>query len=251
MSEAELVFGLHAVEAVLARAPDRVVELLLSRDRKDRRLTALRDRAESQGLRIRDASRDELARHAGEGVHQGVIARLRPRPPLSEDGLIRELLPALPGPALLLVLDGVTDPHNLGACLRSAEAFGAQALVVPRDNSAPLNATARKAASGAADVVPLVVVTNLARSLRALQEAGVWIVGAAGEVATPIDRVDLAGPVALVLGAEGAGLRRLTREHCDYLAAIPMAGSVGSLNVSVAAGIFLYEAARQRGSVRR
>ncbi|MFM7783104.1 MAG: 23S rRNA (guanosine(2251)-2'-O)-methyltransferase RlmB [Gammaproteobacteria bacterium] len=251
MSEAELVFGLHAVEAVLARAPERIVELLLSRDRKDRRLAALRDRAESQGLRIRDASRDELARHAGEGVHQGVIARLRPRPPLSEDGLIRELLPALPGPALLLVLDGVTDPHNLGACLRSAEAFGAQALVVPRDNSAPLNATARKAASGAADVVPLVVVTNLARSLRALQEAGVWIVGAAGEAATPIDRVDLGGPVALVLGAEGAGLRRLTREHCDYLAAIPMAGSVGSLNVSVAAGVFLYEAARQRDSVRR
>lgn len=247
MSESEFVFGLHAVEAVLARAPERVLELWLARDRKDRRLSALRDRAAARGLRIREASREELARHVGEAVHQGVIARLSLLAPLSEDGLLHELLPSIQGPALLLVLDGVTDPHNLGACLRSAEAFGAQALVVPKDNSAPLNATARKAASGAADIVPLVVVTNLARCLRALQAAGVWIVGAAGEAATPIDRVDLGGPVALVLGAEGAGLRRLTREHCDYLAAIPMAGSVSSLNVSVASGIFLYEAARQRG----
>ena len=140
----------------------------------------------------------------------------------------------------------MTDPHNLGACLRSADAFGAHAVIVPRDNSAPLNATARKVASGAADVVPLVSVTNLARTLRALQEAGVWIVGAAGEAGQGIAAVDLRGAVALVMGAEGSGMRRLTREHCDHLASIPMCGEVSSLNVSVATGVFLYEARRQR-----
>jgi 23S rRNA (guanosine2251-2'-O)-methyltransferase len=177
-----------------------------------------------------------------------VAARVRAAAALDEDHLFQSLLPGIAGPALLLVLDGVTDPHNLGACLRSADAFGAHAVVVPRDHSAPLNATARKAASGAADVVPLVSVTNLARTLRALQEAGVWIVGAAGEAAQALGSVDLKGPIALVLGAEGSGLRRLTREHCDFLAAIPLAGTVSSLNVSVAAGVFLYEAARQRGA---
>ncbi len=165
---------------------------------------------------------------------------------VDEGYLVDELLPGLAGPALLLVLDGVTDPHNLGACLRSADAFGAHAVIVPRDNCAPLNATARKVASGAADVVPLVSVTNLARTLRALQEAGVWIVGAAGEAGQGIAAVDLRGAVALVMGAEGSGMRRLTREHCDHLAAIPMCGEVSSLNVSVATGVFLYEARRQR-----
>jgi 23S rRNA (guanosine2251-2'-O)-methyltransferase len=220
--------------------------LLLTPGRRDQRLLRLRESAVAVGIVCRDARKDDFERHAGDGVHQGVLARVRPSAALTEDFLFDTLLPGLSGPALLLVLDSVTDPHNLGACLRSADAFGAHAVIVPKDHSAPLNATARKVASGAADVVPLISVTNLARALRMLQEAGIWVVGAAGESASELRTVDLCGPVALVLGAEGTGLRRLTREHCDYLAAIPMSGSVGSLNVSVATGVFLYEAARQR-----
>lgn len=246
MSASEWIHGLHAVEAMVARTPERIEELLLAPGRRDQRLQRLRESAMAVGVRVRDARKEDLERHAGDAVHQGVLARVRLVVALGEDWLFDTLLPGLSGPALLLVLDGVTDPHNLGACLRNADAFGAQAVIVPKDHSAPLNATARKAASGAADVVPLVSVTNLARALRALQEAGVWIVGAAGESAAELRTVDLCGPIALVLGGEGSGLRRLTREHCDYLAAIPMSGSVSSLNVSVAAGVFLYEASRQR-----
>ena len=247
MSASDWVHGVHAVEAILRRSPERIELLLLAPQRRDRRLQGLRDLAEASGIDCRDASAEEIERHAGRGaVHQGVVARVRAAAALDEDYLFNDLLPGLRRPALLLVLDGVTDPHNLGACLRSAEAFGADAVIVPKDHSAPLNATARKAASGAADAVPLVPVTNLARCLRGLQEAGVWIVGAAGEATEGLAQIDLTGAIALVLGAEGAGLRRLTREHCDYLAAIPMAGTVSSLNVSVATGIFLYEAVRQR-----
>jgi 23S rRNA (guanosine2251-2'-O)-methyltransferase len=246
MSASEWIHGLHAVEALIARSPERIEELLLTPGRRDQRLLRLRESAVAVGIVCRDARKDDFERHAGDGVHQGVLARVRPSAALTEDFLFDILLPGLSGPALLLVLDSVTDPHNLGACLRSADAFGAHAVIVPKDHSAPLNATARKVASGAADVVPLISVTNLARALRMLQEAGIWVVGAAGESASELRTVDLCGPVALVLGAEGTGLRRLTREHCDYLAAIPMSGSVGSLNVSVATGVFLYEAARQR-----
>jgi 23S rRNA (guanosine2251-2'-O)-methyltransferase len=237
---------MHAVAALLKRSPERVESLAVLRGRRDRRLEELLAAARAQGIAVRELAREELDRLA-PGVHQGVVAEVRAAAPLDESYLLDELLPGLAGPALLLVLDGVTDPHNLGACLRSADAFGAHALIVPRDNSAPLNATARKAASGAADAVPLVSVTNLARTLRALQEAGVWIVGAAGEAGQNITAVDLRGAVALVMGAEGGGMRRLTREHCDHLASIPMCGEVSSLNVSVATGVFLYEARRQRG----
>lgn len=250
MSAGEWIHGLHAVDAMVARAPERIEEVLLAPGRRDQRLQRLRESLLAAGIPVRDARKDDFDRHAGDAVHQGVLARVRPGAALGEDWIFDTLLPGLRGPALLLVLDGVTDPHNLGACLRNADAFGAHAVIVPKDHSAPLNATARKAASGAADVVPLVSVTNLARALRALQEAGVWIVGAAGESAAELRTVDLCGPIALVLGAEGSGLRRLTREHCDYLAAIPMSGSVSSLNVSVAAGVFLYEAARQRTARR-
>ena len=250
MSAGEWIHGVHAVEAMIARSPDRIEELLLAPGRRDQRLQRLRESAMAAGVRVRDASKQDFDRHAGDAVHQGVLARVKSALALGEDWLFDTLLPGLSGPALLLVLDGVTDPHNLGACLRNADAFGAHAVIVPKDHSAPLNATARKAASGAADVVPLVSVTNLARALRTLQEAGVWIVGAAGESAAELRTVDLCGPIALVLGAEGSGMRRLTREHCDYLAAIPMAGTVSSLNVSVAAGVFLYEAARQRKALR-
>jgi 23S rRNA (guanosine2251-2'-O)-methyltransferase len=247
MAERELVHGVHAVEALLRRQPERIDCLLLHAGRRDRRLQQLRELAEQQGVRYRELAREELDRLVAGSVHQGVLAEVRAAEPLGEEFLLHDLLPRLDKPALLLVLDGVTDPHNLGACLRAADAFGADAVIAPRDHAAPLNATARKAASGAADVVPYVVVTNLARALRALQQAGVWIVGAAGDAAAGIGSLDLRGPIALVMGAEGGGLRRLTREHCDYLASIPMAGEVSSLNVSVATGVFLYEARRQRG----
>lgn len=246
--EEQSIHGLHAVQAVLARSPERVASLAVLGGRRDQRLQQLLDLAQQQGLAVRQCSRDELDRLAPGAVHQGVVAQLKPAQMLGEAFLFDELLGRCEGRALLLVLDGVTDPHNLGACLRSADAFGAHAVIVPRDNAAPLNATARKVASGAADMVPLISVTNLARTLRSLQEAGVWIIGAAGEAQQPIASIDLRGPIALVMGAEGAGMRRLTREHCDFLAAIPMAGEVSSLNVSVATGVFLYEAFRQRNS---
>jgi len=245
MKERERIHGIHAVAALLKRSPERVESLAVLRGRRDRRIEELLAAARAGGVAVRELAREELDRLA-PGVNQGVVAEVRAAAALDERFLFDELLPALPGPALLLVLDGVTDPHNLGACLRSADAFGAHAVIVPRDNSAPLNATARKVASGAADVVPLVSVTNLARTLRALQEAGVWIVGAAGEATQAITAVDLRGAVALVMGAEGSGMRRLTREHCDHLASIPLCGEVESLNVSVATGVFLYEARRQR-----
>ncbi len=245
MKERERIHGMHAVAALLKRSPERVESLAVLRGRRDRRLEELLAVARTQSIAVRELPREELDRLA-PGVNLGVVAEVRAAAALDESYLFDELLPGLAGPALLLVLDGVTDPHNLGACLRSADAFGAHAVIVPRDNSAPLNATARKVASGAADVVPLVSVTNLARTLRALQEAGVWIVGAAGEAGQGIAAVDLRGAVALVMGAEGSGMRRLTREHCDHLASIPMCGEVSSLNVSVATGVFLYEARRQR-----
>ena len=233
MKERERIHGMHAVAALLKRSPERVESLAVLRGRRDRRLEELLAVARTQGIAVRELPREELDRLA-PGVNQGVVAEVRAAAALDESYLFDELLPGLAGPALLLVLDGVTDPHNLGACLRSADAFGAHAVIVPRDNSAPLNA------------VPLVSVTNLARTLRALQEAGVWIVGAAGEAGQGIAAVDLRGAVALVMGAEGSGMRRLTREHCDHLASIPMCGEVSSLNVSVATGVFLYEARRQR-----
>jgi len=247
LKERERVHGIHAVAALLRRSPERVESLAVLRGRRDRRLEELLAAARVQGVAIREAGREELDRLA-PGVHQGVVADVRAATALDETFLFDELLPGLERPALLLVLDGVTDPHNLGACLRSADAFGVDAVIVPRDNSAPLNATARKVASGAAEVVPLVAVTNLARTLRALQESGIWIVGAAGDAERGIAGIDLCGAIALVMGAEGSGMRRLTREHCDHLAAIPMCGEVSSLNVSVATGVFLYEARRQRGA---
>jgi 23S rRNA (guanosine2251-2'-O)-methyltransferase len=247
VAEHERVHGIHAVAALFRRSPERVESLAVLRGRRDRRLETLLEAARERRIPVRELARDELDRLA-PGVHQGVVAEVRAAVALGEAFLFDQLLPGLARPALLLVLDGVTDPHNLGACLRSADAFGADAVIVPRDNSAPLNATARKAASGAADVVPLVAVTNLARTLRALQDAGVWIVGAAGDAQRGIAEVDLAGAVALVMGAEGSGMRRLTREHCDHLVAIPMCGEVSSLNVSVATGVLLYEARRQRAS---
>jgi 23S rRNA (guanosine2251-2'-O)-methyltransferase len=179
-------------------------------------------------------------------VHQGIVARVKPGRQYQESDL-PDLLESLDSP-FLLILDGITDPHNLGACLRSADAAGVHAVIVPRDRSAQLNATAKKVASGAAEHVPLITVTNLARTMRVLQDANVWIVGTAGEADHNLYQSKMTGPMALVMGAEGEGMRRLTREHCDELISIPMSGSVSSLNVSVATGVCLFEAVRQRSS---
>ncbi|MFZ1642317.1 MAG: 23S rRNA (guanosine(2251)-2'-O)-methyltransferase RlmB [Candidatus Contendobacter sp.] len=243
----ELIHGLHAVAAALNHGPEQVRELWVERQRRDARMQSLLEQAAGHGLLVHLADRAELDRISGDARHQGVVARLAARLRSHGEADLPELLAAADGPALLLVLDGVQDPHNLGACLRSAAAAGVHALIAPVDRAAGLNATVRKVASGAADLVPFVPVTNLARTLHSLREQGVWIVGAVGEAEASLYEVDLTPPTALVLGAEEKGLRRLTREVCDYLARIPMAGGMESLNVSVAAGIFLFEARRQRG----
>ena len=200
-------------------------------------------RAAEAGVRVVDADGVRLSKLAGSAGHQGVAARVEPLPQAHS---LDDLLDAVEGPPLLLVLDGVTDPHNLGACLRSAAAAGATAVVIPKDKSAPVNATVRKTSAGAADRLPVVAVTNLSRCLRELQKQGVWIYGLAGEAETSLYSLDMRGNVALVLGGEADGLRRLTREHCDGLVRIPMPGEIESLNVSVAAGVTLFEAVRQR-----
>ena len=244
MQNTNIVFGVHAVKALINSAPKRVRQLQLLKGRQDKALQGIVALAEMYGVSITFVNRKELD-DAADGNHQGVVAHCAPAESLKEEDLYA-LLDKLDGPAFLLILDGVTDPHNLGACMRSAEAAGVHAVVAPKDNAVGLNATARKVACGAAEVLPFVAVTNLARTLKKLQEKGVWLVGAAGEAEQSIFQTDLKGPIGLVMGAEGAGLRRLTREHCDYLINIPMAGSVSSLNVSVASGVCLFEAVRQR-----
>ena len=244
MSEVYSVFGIHAVSALLDRQPDRIEAMYVQRGRNDARMEALLARADKLGLSYQVVEREKLDEMV-EGRHQGVVVSSRGSQ-IYREGDLDRLLENLDHPALLLILDGVTDPHNLGACLRTADAAGVDAVIVPKDNAAGLNATARKVACGAAEVMPLVQVTNLARTMRNLQQAGIWITGTAGEAEQSIYEMDLSGPMALVMGAEGKGMRRLTREHCDHLAKLPMGGSVSSLNVSVATGICLFEAVRQR-----
>lgn len=240
----EFVFGWHAVEAVLKRESNRLQQVWIQTGRQDRRVQQITEVLDELGVPWQVVHRRELdARVAG--VHQGVVAQVGESREWTEADLMTQLS-AGDKPPFLLVLDGVTDPHNLGACLRTADAVGVQAVIVPKDKSAALTPTARKVASGAAETVPLVRVTNLARFLRSLQDEGVWLIGTAGEATSTLYQADFTGPVALVMGAEGKGLRRLTREHCDLLINIPMQGHVDSLNVSVATGVCLYEALRQR-----
>lgn len=250
MSQSGLVYGLHAVRAVLERRPRDVLRLAVAGTRDDPRMRELRRVAAERQVEIVTVSAEALDRACGGAAHQGAMAEVRPIEPLDENGLLDLVVAATP-PQLVLVLDGVTDPHNLGACLRTADAAGALAVVVPRDRSVGMTPVVRKVAAGAAETTPLARVTNLARSLRDLKAAGLWIVGTAGDGDRPWDRADLAGPLALVLGAEGGGMRRLTRETCDDCVRLPMAGAVASLNVSVTAGIVLYEALRQRGAVAK
>lgn len=243
----ESIHGIHAVAAALKYEPEQLSGLWVERQRRDGRLQTLLEQAMGLGIAVHYTERSELDRLSGGARHQGIVARLAGRrPALTEDDLA-DLLAGVAGSALLLVLDGVQDPHNLGACLRSAAAAGAHAVLVPADRAVGLNATVRKVACGAADIVPFVQVVNLARALRDLRERGIWVIGAAGEAETSLYTVDFTVPAAIVLGAEEKGLRRLTRELCDHLVQIPMAaGGIESLNVSVAAGIFLFEARRQR-----
>lgn len=244
MNQTQWVFGLHAVEALLKRQPNRIEQLFVQSGRTDARLQAILALADTHGVTYSVVSRNELDQKVS-GRHQGAVAKVVPARALRDNDL-QVLLDTITQQPLLLVLDGITDPHNLGACLRTADAAGVDAVIAPKDNSAGLNATVSKVACGAAEVVPFVQVTNLARTLRDLQQRGVWLVGTAGEADKLIYQTDLKGAIALVMGAEGKGLRRLTRQHCDHLVKLPMAGSVSSLNVSVATGVCLFEAVRQR-----
>ncbi len=238
------MFGWHAVEAVLKREPERLQQVWIQTGRQDRRVKSVTDALDRLGVSWRIVHRRELDERVS-GVHQGIVAAVSESREWTEDDLLAQLSSS-DKPAFLLVLDGVTDPHNLGACMRTADAAGVQAVIVPKDKSATLTPVARKVACGAAETVPLVRVTNLARFLRALQDQGVWLIGTAGEAEADLYQADFKGSVALVMGAEGKGMRRLTREHCDQLIRIPMMGHVDSLNVSVATGVCLYEALRQR-----
>ena len=244
--KSKLIFGFHAVTARIRHEASTVDEIYIDANRHDRRMGELIKAAKAANVRIIQADDQRLVAMVGSRRHQGVIAKA------GEISLARnldELLDAIEGPPLLLLLDGVTDPHNLGACLRVADGAGAHAVIAPKDRAVGLNATAAKVASGAAESVPYITVTNLARTLKQLQDNRVWIYGAAGEAEQSIYQTDLRGPIALVLGSEGSGMRRLTREHCDGIFSIPMAGEVSSLNVSVSAGVCLFEAVRQRKAI--
>jgi len=245
MKRAQRVFGLHAVTSLLQRNPARVSLLLALESRDDARMCQVLELAQKANVPVRRVARVELDELVSGVSHQGVVAETGGAPAIGEKDLV-DFLDGLERPAFLLILDGVQDPHNLGACLRTADAAGVDAVILPRDRSAPLNATVRKVACGAAEFVPVVRVTNLARVMRALRDRGIWIYGAAGEAESSLYETDLSGPLTLVLGGEGKGLRRLTREHCDALVSIPLDGSVSSLNVSVATGVCLFEARRQR-----
>ena len=240
----KILFGFHAVGGRLKVAPASVLELHVDVRRRDARMHHFLERYAGSVARVIDSDDERLARLAGCDRHQGVVARVEP---LSLARTVDELLDVIEGPPLLLVLDGVTDPHNLGACLRVADGAGAHAVIAPKDHAVALNATVAKVASGAADSVPYLMVTNLARTLRQLQERDIRVVGTAEEAPISLYQARLDGPLAIVLGAEGKGMRQLTGKTCDELVSLPMKGAVESLNVSVAAGVCLYEALRQRG----
>lgn len=247
MSEKSFIFGIHAVETLLEKQPKRIIRLAVLHDRHDKKIQFIAELAKVNKIKVEHCSRQELDRLTQNENHQGVIAFCQKPKNYAEHDLDAILENTTKKP-FLLILDGIQDPHNLGACLRSADAAGVDAVIAPKDKSVGLTPAVSKVASGAAETVPFIQVTNLARTLRDLKERGIWVFGAAGEAEKSIFEADLDVPLALVLGAEGSGLRRLTREHCDVLLNIPMHGTVSSLNVSVAAGIFLFEAVRQRSS---
>lgn len=246
MTNTTQVYGLHAVESVFENQQEQIISLTVADGRDDKKIRNLVDKAKAAGIPVATLSRKELDQLLSGARHQGVLADItQPKSGRSEKDL-PAFLASLHGPAFLLVLDGVQDPHNLGACLRSADAAGVNAVIIPRDKSVGITSVVRKVASGAAEAVPVFSVTNLSRTLRLLKEAGIWLYGASDDADHGLFDTDLRGPIALVLGSEGKGLRRLTAELCDFQVSIPMAGQVESLNVSVAAGVLLYEVVRQR-----
>ena len=247
MSSSKVLFGFHAVGVRLKTAPQSIIEVYFEPTRRDARMRQFLDRAREAGVRLIEADGLRLAKLAGSHGHQGVAARVEP---MAQAHSLDELLEQLEEQGtvpLLLVLDGITDPHNLGACLRVADGAGAHAVIAPKDHAAGINATVAKVASGAAETMPYFMVTNLARTLGELKERNIWVIGTSDDAPKTLYQVELKGPTALVLGAEGAGMRQLTRKTCDELISIPMKGAVESLNVSVASGVCLYEALRQRG----
>ena len=244
MSNSQLIYGVHAVQSVLKRHPERVLELQLAERRDDPRMRAIEALAREHGTKVLRVDAQALHKALGDVTHQGVAAQVLALEPWSEDDLVSALADVTN--PLVLALDGVQDPHNLGACLRTADACGALAVMVPKDRAANLSPVVRKVAAGAAESVPLVTVTNLVRTLKLLKEASLWVTGADAEAPKTAAEVDFTGGTVLVLGAEGAGLRQLTRQNCDHLVRLPQLGSVESLNVSVAAGMLLYEVVRQR-----
>ncbi len=241
----EVVYGLHAVRSVLSSSKRTVIKLIVSEERNDKALFELIQMAKQKGISIQKLSNAAMKQRFQSARHQGVVAEVEKPADYGEKDL-KTLLAQSKSPCLILILDGITDPHNLGACLRGADATGVDFVITPKDKSAPLTSVVSKVACGAAESIPLVRVTNLVRAMEWLKSEGVWIYGAAGEANKPVYDIDLTGPTALVMGAEGSGMRRLTREHCDALFSLPMLGSVSSLNVSVAAGVCLYEGVRQR-----
>ncbi len=244
MSGVQTVYGMHAVRALLERHPERVLEVRIAARRDDSRSRALEALARARGRSVRRVDGEALRRAVGEVAHQGIVADIEPLPHWSEDDLVAAL-EGVPRP-LVLALDGVQDPRNLGACLRTADACGVLAVMAPKDRAAQLTPVARKVAAGAAETTPFVPCTNLVRTLERLQQAGLWVFGAEADGSCMAHETDLSGGVVLVLGAEGTGLRQLTRRTCDGLVRLPQLGAVESLNVSVAAGMLLYEALRQR-----
>jgi 23S rRNA (guanosine2251-2'-O)-methyltransferase len=248
MSESWIV-GINPVESILSNDAERVCELVVEQGQRNPRVLELAERAKALKIAVNHRPREQLDKLAGEARHQGVAALYEPPPAATENDLAA-LIDRDGSDTLVLVLDGITDPHNLGACLRSAAAAKVTAVIVPKDRAVGLTPVVRRSSAGGADRVPLIAVTNLARTLRELKDAGVWITGLAGDTDTSIYFVDFKGPVALVLGSEGEGIRRLTRELCDFVAKIPMPGTMESLNVSVATGVVLFEALRQRSAKR-
>ena len=242
-----MLFGFHAVTVRLKTAPKSVIEIHYDVARRDQRMRQLLDRAKDAGMRLIDSDNDRLQKLCGTHRHQGVVARAEV---VALSHSLDDTLDAAEGDPLVLVLDGITDPHNLGACLRVADGAGVHAVVAPKDHAVGLNATVAKVSSGASDTVPYMMVTNLARSLNELKERNIRVIGLSDVATKSLYDIDLTGPVALVLGAEGSGMRQLTAKTCDELVSLPMRGAVESLNVSVAAGICLYEVVRQRGAAQ-
>lgn len=249
MSAPKVLFGFHAVGVRLKTAPASIVDICFDASRRDARMRSFLERAREAGVRLIEADALRLAKLCGSHGHQGVVARVQPLPQTTSLDELLEQVEARREAPLLLVLDGITDPHNLGACLRVADGAGAHAVIAPKDHAAGINATVAKVASGAAESMPYYMVTNLARTLNEIKERSIWVIGTSDDAPQTLYQADLKGPVALVLGAEGEGMRQLTRKTCDALVSIPMRGAVESLNVSVASGVCLYEAVRQRTSL--